>query len=267
MDPPEPAPPPRSALRWLVLVGALSVVGALVAGLAYKRHADVWLRTAKAPRCALGARRYLKEPTLSSGTEPHDTPDGQTVYLTENEDRAVRCAKGVSPELGARFVAAFTEIEPERRSLELLKILRDVPRDPARDRDAAVAYYIASSALQPIPDLPEKKAAADEIELIHTCRFDVRGRPCPTRPSIPWVVWVLGVPSALGLVGLLGLGLARLALRVIGRLRQRRAARAAPIPAPVAADPAPPEAAGKPKGGKRRKKSGAASPRADRSAD
>lgn len=223
-----PALPSRRATpRWQIALGVFAVAGGAVAGLSYKSYADTWLRQAKAPRCALAARVYLKVPTLSSGTEPHDTPDGQTVYLTEAEDRAVRCAKGISPELGTRFVGAFAEVEPERRALELLKIVRDTPKDKEHDRDAAVAFFLASAALQPLPDLPEKKAASDEMDQAFGCRFETPRIKCPSRPPIPWIVWVLGVPSALGVVTLAGLGaveIAQGASRLVRRRRQRAGA-------------------------------------------
>ncbi len=222
-SPAAPAPPSRKGTpRWQIALGVFAVAGGAVAGLSYKSYADTWLRQAKAPRCALAARVYLKVPTLASGTEPHDTPDGQTVYLSEAEDRAVRCAKGISPELGTRFVGAFAEVEPERRALELLKIVRDTPKDKEHDRDAAVAFFLASAALQPLPDLPEKKAASDEMDQAFGCRFETPRIKCPSRPPIPWIVWVLGVPSALGVVTLAGLGAVEIAQGASRLVRRRR---------------------------------------------
>jgi hypothetical protein len=229
---PPPPPPARRDARWLVPLGVLTVIFSFVTALAYRSYAEEHLRKAKAPGCAIDARVYLRQQALVSGTEPHDLPSGETVYLTEPEDHAVRCAKGISLELGARVTAAFTEQQPELRALELLKVLRDhVPSDKAHDRHAATAYYIVRAAMQTIPDLPEKKAALDELELLHACRFDTKMK-CPTRPGLsPWV-WVSGAVAAMGLLTLGKIGGSSLITRIRAALR-RRAARKAPPARPA----------------------------------
>lgn len=224
--------PERRVARWLIPLGVLTVTCGVGAALAYRSYADEHLRTAKAPRCAIDARVYMKQQALVSGTEPHDLPSGETVYLTEPEDHAVRCAKGISKELGAHLTAAFTEQQPELRALELLKVVRDrVPPGKEHDREAATGYYLARAAMQTIPDLPEKKAAIDELELLHGCRFDTT-RECPTRPGpSPWI-WVSGAVAAIGLLTLGKIGGSSLITRIRAALR-RRAARKAPPARPA----------------------------------
>jgi len=246
MDTPEPveeeeaaAPPPpsaprpaRPAARWMIPAAVLTVICGAFAGLSYRSYGSQHLRTAKAPRCAIDARVYLKEQVLVSGTEPHGLPSGETVYLTEPEDHAVRCINGISKEIGAHLTAAFTEQQPEVRALELLKVVRDhVPPDPAHDREAAAGFYLARAAMQPIPELPEKKAALEELELLHACRFDTT-KPCPTRPPIsPWI-WASGAFSAIGILLFLKIGGAALITGIRGVLR-RRAERQGPVPPPA----------------------------------
>lgn len=213
--------------RTAIAAGVLALVGAAVAGRAYQGYAAVWLRSP--PRvvpCALLARRALRTPIAASGTEPHDDADGETVYLTEPEDIAVRCAQGLDKALARRFASAFAETEPERRALELLKILRDVGSDPSEDERAAIVYVIANGALDALPEaLPEVRAAREELRLLNSCRFSMRNSPCPTRPSLPLLVWLVGGPSALVILGLVGAGLTLGVRRLVTRIRSWRAKR------------------------------------------
>jgi hypothetical protein len=174
--------------------------------------------------------RLLTKPSLASGSEAYPTPEGE-VYLTPNETRAVSCLEQrISRELAVKFALAFAEHEPEIRGIELLKALRDLPPDPSADKEATAAYFIASSALRGLPDLPETKAAAEEVSQLHACRFSTRAK-CPTRPAIPIRVWVSGIPSAIGLCiaafvfGRAGFRSAR------DRIRERRARRKPSEPA------------------------------------
>lgn len=234
------APGPARRARWRIPAAALTVICGVVAGLSYRSYASEHLRTAKAPRCAIDARIYMKEQVLVSGTEPHGLPGGETAYLTEPEDHAVRCMNGVSKEIGTHLTAAFVEQQPEIRALELLKVVRDhVPPDPAHDREASAGFYIARAAMQPIPDLPEKKAALEELELLHACRFDTT-KPCPTRPPIPPWIWATGVAAAAGILVFLKVGVAALIPWIRGVLRRRAERRAARPPSPPPAQPAQP---------------------------
>jgi hypothetical protein len=200
----------------------------------YRSYAEVHLRpTARVPRCVLLVARVLTRPPLASGSEAFSTPEGE-VFLTPNENRAVSCLdQRVSRELAVKFAMAFAEPEPELRGLELLKTVRDVPPGPSGDRDASAAYFIASSALKGLPDLPETKAAAAELNQIHACRFATRTK-CPTRPPIPIRVWAAGIPSGLGALacsfvfGLAGFRIARDRIRARRARRKSRESREAP---------------------------------------
>ena len=210
---------PRKALVLGLLVASLFGGGA--AALVYWQYAAVHLRPiARMPRCIMGARRGLATRALVSGSEPYPTPDGE-VYLTPAENRAVHCVESVSKPLAIRFANAFTEQEPELRGLELLKVLREVPPDPARDQEATVAYFVSGAAMRALPEVPETKAASDELKLLHACRFDTK-EPCPTRPPMPALVWVTGVPSSIGLLFALGMLGRAAVLRAIDWRRARR---------------------------------------------
>lgn len=217
-------PARRVAVRTILLVAAATIALGAIGAVTYLRHAEVWLRPVPAvPRCTFASRGELKTRLFVTGTERHTTLEGETVYLNGPEDRATCCALGISSELGAAFTTAFAEIEPETRAIELLRALREhVPREAERDRDAAVAYILTSSALKALPKSPEVDAAAEEVELLHACRFDLP-MACPSRPPIPKLVWLTSIPSAAGLLFLLGLGARRGAALVAGRVRARRA--------------------------------------------
>lgn len=227
--------------RAALVAGVLALVGAAVAGRAYQSYAAVWLRPpGRVPPCAMLARRALRAPVAASGTEPHDDVDGQTVYLTEPEDIAVRCLEGIDRPLARRFTSAFTETEPERRGLEILKILRDMDKSPAEDERALLVFIIGSGALDGLPELPETRAAREEFRFLNACRFKMN-TPCPTRPPLPLLVWLAGGPSALVIAGLVGAGLTMAGRRLVGWIRAWRARRKEARAASGAASRAPNE--------------------------
>ncbi|WP_437984132.1 hypothetical protein [Sorangium sp. So ce117] len=205
----------RLGVRRVAALLALALSLGAIAGVAYQRYAAVHLRALpRVPSCVRGARVALRKPVAASGTEPRQTASGETVYLTPGEDRAVACALQVDEALARHLAGALAEQAPAQRAARLSELVRDrVPADPAHDRAASAAYMMASAALRGLPDdVPEVRAAAEELDRHHTCRFDTR-RPCPTRPPLPALVWLTGFPAALSLLGLLWIGLAASAAR------------------------------------------------------
>jgi hypothetical protein len=210
------------------------LVGVAFAGWSYWRYASTYLRDppTKMPACALAVGRLLRKPATVSGTEPHDDIHGNTVYLTKNEDRAVRCASGIDRDLARRLTTAFGEQEPELRGLELLKILRDIPPGREHDVRAHAAYRMADGAMMALPELPETKAAAEELDLLHACRFSTRMK-CPTRPGVPVLVWLVGIPSAMGLLFVISVPARALFTRLVERIKARRNRAPAPAKPPA----------------------------------
>lgn len=213
----------RAGARRVAALLALALSLGAIAGVAYQRYAAVHLRALpRVPSCVRGARVALRKPVAVSGTEPRQTASGETVYLTPGEDRAVACALQLDEALARDLAGALAEQAPAQRAARLVELVRDrVPADPAYDRAASAAYMMASAALRGLPDdVAEVRAAAEELDRHHACRFDTR-RPCPTRPPMPALVWLTGVPAALSLLGLLWIGLAASAART-RRWRARR---------------------------------------------
>ncbi len=214
----------RLGLLALLVISALGFGAALVS---YLRYADVWMRPPpRLPQCVLSARRILMHEEPVTGSIPHLTPEGNTVYLRPAEDRAVRCLARSSSTVASAFAAAFAEVLPVPRAQALSAALRDrVPRDPSADRDALSAWMLASAAMRAIPETPETTAARKEMDELNACRFAMRSK-CPTRPPIPLVVWIAGVPSSLGLLFGAGLGVRALVHALVRVVRARRLRRA-----------------------------------------
>jgi hypothetical protein len=223
--------PTRSLPRWWLKLLIGSLLGLAVAAALFEPYRRTWLRTA--PRlsgCATVARRQLLKPERVSGYEPHDTTTGVTVYLDQPDDRAVRCAAGVSSALSAELAEAFAEAAPERRAAALVGVLRRRGPSSAQDVEAHMAYVFASAALTPISQelvgepakLAGVRALDAEIDGLHACRF-WRGGNCAARPRPPVVALGLGAPSAVGLVVAFGLGERVLGSKLLGAWRRRRA--------------------------------------------
>lgn len=214
----------RSRLLLLVLVASLAGLGA--AYVPYRSYAAVWRRDVpKVPRCLIGARILLRKPALTSGDEPNFTSTGEMVYLTSVETKAVHCVGMVSKQLSGDLAQVLSEVDPERRGAELLRLARAIPPDAPHDEEATAAFYIGSGALAGLPPSPTLRAASDELDSLHACRFLTR-EPCAKRPPIPLLVWVLAVPSALGVLFVLGSLLLTGVSRLRDVLRARRARRA-----------------------------------------
>ncbi|MDI1482072.1 hypothetical protein [Polyangium sp. y55x31] len=219
---------PARGRRARVVIAALLVISALgfaAALVSYRNYAAVWLRPPpRLPPCVLTARRLLSRDEPVTGSIPHVTPDGNTVYLRPAEDRAVSCLGRMSSKVASAYAAAFAELEPTARARALAAALKNqVPQDASADREALASWLLASAAMRALPETPETTAARDEIDQMNACRFAMRST-CPTRPPIPIVVWAAGVPSSLGLLFGAGVGVRALVRFVRERRRRRKAA-------------------------------------------
>lgn len=208
------------------LIIVSSFVGAAVAGFSLKRYADVWMRhPPRMPQCVLISQRLLAHPESVSGSIPHMTADGNMVYLRPTEDRVVRCIGRVSSKTAPLFVAAFGEVDSEKRAQALAAILRDhVSTDPSADSEALASYLIASSAIRALPKSDENDKLRKELQERNACRFDMRSE-CPIRPPIPKIVWAFGIPSSVGLVISLGWGIKAGFSRLVVWMKKRREAK------------------------------------------
>jgi len=211
----------------IALIVVSSFIGAAVAGLQFKRYADVWLRhPPRMPQCVLISQRLLSHPENVSGSIPHMAPDGNMVYLRPTEDRAIRCLSRLSTSTAGHFAAAFGEAEPEKRARALAAILRDhVSTEVSADSEALAAYLIASAAIRALPKSDEIDNLRKELQDRNACRFDMRSQ-CPIRPPIPKIVWFLGIPSSMGVVVTFGWGIKAGLSRLVTWLKKRRASKA-----------------------------------------
>jgi hypothetical protein len=210
----------------VALVIVASFLGTAVAGLQFKRYADVWMRhPPRMPQCVLISQRLLSHPESVSGSIPHLAPDGNMVYLRPTEDKAIRCLSRLSTSTAGHFAAAFGETEPEKRARALAAILRDhVSTETSKDAEALASYLIASAAIRALPKSDEIDNLRKELQERNACRFDMRSQ-CPIRPPIPRIVWFLGIPASLGVVATVGWGLKEGLSRLIGWMKKRREAK------------------------------------------
>jgi len=217
----------RAGIAALFVVAS---IGATVALVSYWRYASVWLR--KPPQlapCAIISRQGLLREEPVTGSIPHVTEKGDTVYLRKGEDRAVRCMDRMNErETAKKLAVAFAEEEPVARARGLVALLRDdVPKDASADRAALATYLFAAAAMRMLPKQDETLAARDELDQLNACRFATMRTPCRTRPPIPLVVWIAGIPSSLVLIVGVGLGFTGLGSRVRAWRRKAKEAKAA----------------------------------------
>ncbi|MDI1444944.1 hypothetical protein [Polyangium sp. 6x1] len=211
----------RRVIAALLVISALGFAAALVT---YLKYAALWLRPPpRLPPCVLAARRGLVREEPVMGSIPHMTPEGNTVYLRPNEDRAVGCLGRMSSPVASALAGAFAEIEPAARMRALTAVMKNhVPRDPSADREALAAWMLVSGAMRALPETPETTATRDEIDQMNACRFAMRST-CSTRPPVPLLVWAAGVPSSFGLLFGAGVGVRALVHLVRERRRRKRA--------------------------------------------
>jgi len=222
--------------RGLVMIALLALSTGLftLALVSYLRYADVWLRKPpRMPSCVRMARLLLMRDEPVTGSIPHMTRDGSTVYLRKADDRAVSCVSRVSTDAGKDLAAAFALEDPVAKARALASVVKGMPADPSADREALASYLIAAAAIRALPKQAETDAAREEIEQLNACRFAMRS-PCLTRPPVPMIVWITGVPSSLALaVGLafgLGAGSKAFGSRVAAWWRKRKADKLAKKP-------------------------------------
>jgi hypothetical protein len=226
-----PSAPRSTAIpRWLWWTLLASLVGSAGGGALFKGYADRWLRPPpQVSRCALYAARTLKDLEQITGVEPHETPDGGTVWLRPGEDRAVRCVHGSSrtSEQGKKLALAFAELDDEARVRGLVQLVRELPEDPTEDRVAYTVYLAVRGAFDAIPaSTPGRAEGRAEIERQMDCRF-WRDEPCPDRPGPPVASLVLGVPSVAALLFSLGALAVALVRKLVARRRRKREEREA----------------------------------------
>lgn len=154
--------------------------------------------------------RKIAEPVRVSAAEEYPGPDGQTIYLTEEQFRAVSMAAGLSNEAGPRLAAAFAEKDPEAQADKLYALVDDAARAPERDRELVGMYRLVAGALAALPEGFKRDAAIENIDRLVGCRYVGPKIPsCPDRPTfttayvlgaaagVPWLVVLGGIVVAL----------------------------------------------------------------------
>ena len=218
------AAPPPLFKRWVVIC-LLVAVAAGGGALAFQLSVQAkWSRPA--PRLDIryeGAATKLAAPQVVSPSEEYLGPDGEVVFITQDELRAVTQAAALPGDASRKLAAALAERDPTRRAEGLFALVNEVPATPDGDRRAMVFYRFAISALAASPESAARDEAKEKLDRMIGCRFvGPRVPPCPERPSdVP--LWALIAVAIVALTAAL-YGI------VAAYVARRRAAReAAPV--------------------------------------
>ncbi len=220
----EPAPRTRGVARIRGGLLLLALVLAAAAGAWYYQHQARWL--VPAPPLDMryeAAARKLAVPAMVSPSEEYPAPDGSTLYLTEDEFRAVNTAAALPRDAGRRLARALTERDPAERAELLSALVRDVPATRDADKEAMALYRLVDFALRAQPESAARTRAKAEIDRLIGCRFVGPRLPdCASRPSL-LPLWLLAGASGASLLGWVVLLVASLRSRARERSRDRAA--------------------------------------------
>ncbi len=227
---PEGSPLPRVFRRWML--GALLVALASGGGgfwIWWQYHAT-WERSP--PRinpCFANLGKRLQRPLVVSPSEPYTIDGGETVYLSDAQNRAAGCAARLPGRLDYDLVRIWSTEDPEAQANALRELVVRVPSDPSRDQEAFGMWRLAQGSLAALPASPTRDKARADIDQLIACRFNHPQLPgCTSRPGFPILAGILGGIGGVSLLALLGSLVVRTIQHVRARLARRRAS-AAPL--------------------------------------
>lgn len=197
-SPTEPVSAIEKRAPLLLGIAFVSLLGLLFATYTYRTYHAAQSRPPPGlPRCALGLSITLQTEETVSAAEPHIGPNGETIYLRPNEEKAVACVTLFERDLAKPLAGAFAETDPEKRGRAFIAVAKAAPPGVPGDKWAYAAFMLGSGSLKSSPKTPAIKALADELEQVHACRFDT-ATVCATRPPEPLRIWLIGVPAGVG---------------------------------------------------------------------
>jgi hypothetical protein len=222
-------PLPRVFRRWML--GAL-LFGLAVGGAGFWiwwQYHETWERSP--PRinpCFQALGRRLQRPLIASPSEPYTIDNGETVYLSDAQNRAAGCAARLTGRLDYDLVRIWSTEDPEAQVSALREIVVRVPSDPSRDQEAFGMWRLAQGSLAALPASSSRDKARADIDQFIACRFNHPQLPgCPTRPGFPILAGILGGIGGSSLLALLGALIVRTIQHFRARLARRRAGAAA----------------------------------------
>lgn len=180
--------------RWML--GAL-LVGLALGGPAawgYFDHQDRWQRPPpKVQMCFIGMGRLLRKPALVAPSEAYPGPDGETLYLTTPQFKAVQCANSLSHGTDKQLALALTNTDPDAQAKALVELVVSKLDKPETEVDAVGLYHMASAILEGTPQSDVVRAERKRLDEALGCRFVSQRMPqCSSRPGVPIWVWILG---------------------------------------------------------------------------
>ncbi|NUP13471.1 MAG: hypothetical protein HOW73_46125 [Polyangiaceae bacterium] len=215
---------PARSRRWMSIALALSALCAIGAAAWYFVNEPKLQRPAPGVDIrytAVGFR--LRKPPIVSPTEEYVGPDGQLVYLTQEQFRAANAAAGLPiPGFDRRIAAALAIEDPDAQSTELASIVESVPSTRDADFTAFAVYTLLSGALAAPPETPARAETKRRVDELIGCRFvptkkSMLAFPKCSSPATLVPAYVMAGVGAVPLLVVLG-------ALVFGGRRSRRAA-------------------------------------------
>lgn len=219
--PPRRASTPRLVDRWMLVAFVVSLAFGAGAAFWYNNYQSKWSR--RAPKLDVrheAAARRLSVPQNVSPSEEYPGPNGETLYLTQEQFKAANIVAALPGNAGKRLAGALAEKNPDRKAELLFALVNETPATPDGDKGALALYRMSVAALSAEPASAARDAAQAKLDRLIGCRFvGQRLPPCPDRPSES-TLWALVafavVPFSAALVGLV--------LSFLSRRKARRAA-------------------------------------------
>jgi hypothetical protein len=204
-----PAPrAPRVLRLWMLPALVLGLAGAGLGFWIYDVHATEHDRLPpKLHPCFRILQKRLEKPSVVSPSEPFTLSDGETIYLTDTQNKAIGCAARLPGRADQDLARAWGIEDPDARARAMAELVEAVPPAAEHDKQALGLWRLTLGSLKAMPESAERDRAKQRIDQRLGCRFIHPALPeCPTRPRPPLsAIALAGVGAAALLAAVLGL--------------------------------------------------------------
>ncbi|MFO0555797.1 MAG: hypothetical protein U0271_45895 [Polyangiaceae bacterium] len=144
-----------------------------------------------------GAARLLGVKPIVSPSEEYPGPNGETLYLTEEQFKAVNAAATLPRDAATRLAVALSEPNADKKAAMLIALMQSVPQGTEADAEAVAIYKMTLAANMTLPTKDQRTQTKAQLDSFIACRVIGRGIPtnCTSRPPY-WIVYVLGGSAA-----------------------------------------------------------------------
>lgn len=190
-----PVPRRRFFHRWMLGALCVATLTGVPSALWYRSYDERWQhRPPKSATCsaATALKAQLEKPAIVSPSEPFPLSEGETVYLTAAQFRAVKAASSLPNQAAQRLAAAYGQQDPEEQARALSAALAAARPGPEGDLEALGLWCLIAPSMQGLPEGPVREAAAREVDELVGCRFEHPKLPgCASRPPLPVGMFLL----------------------------------------------------------------------------